>query len=174
MGHNHVGTEHLLLGTLIEGEGIAAHVLVEVGVTLERVRSQLETMLDRLAVEESAAHGTASRYPRGTHAPRFGHEASVIINLATVVAAAQGAESVTADHLRYVLEDAGAGKLLEQANRIADVASGREKAVARADFPEATRLRDAEAGLKAAFERAKAAWQKGLGRRNKPKPPDGG
>src|SRR5713101_4238112 len=42
MGHNYVGTEHLLLGLLIEGEGIAAHVLEDLGATLEKVRSEIE------------------------------------------------------------------------------------------------------------------------------------
>lgn len=41
MGSNHVDTEHLLLGLLIEGEGIAAHVLEDLGATLERVREEL-------------------------------------------------------------------------------------------------------------------------------------
>lgn len=45
MGHNSVGTEHLLLGLLIEGEGIAAHVLVDLGITLEKVRPEVERLL---------------------------------------------------------------------------------------------------------------------------------
>src|SRR5712692_1565708 len=45
MGHNYVGTEHLLLGLLIEGEGIAAHVLEDLGATLEKVRSEIERLL---------------------------------------------------------------------------------------------------------------------------------
>ena len=44
MGSNHVDTEHLLLGLLIEGEGIAAHVLQDLGATLERVREELATL----------------------------------------------------------------------------------------------------------------------------------
>src|SRR5256885_1175200 len=45
MGHNYVGTEHLLLGLLIEGEGIAAHVLEDLGANLEKVRTEIERML---------------------------------------------------------------------------------------------------------------------------------
>jgi ATP-dependent Clp protease ATP-binding subunit ClpA len=45
IGHNYVGTEHLLLGLLIEGEGIAAHVLEDLGATLEKVRAELERLL---------------------------------------------------------------------------------------------------------------------------------
>jgi hypothetical protein len=45
MGDNSVGTEHLLLGLLIEGEGIAAHVLVDLGATEEKVRAEIERLL---------------------------------------------------------------------------------------------------------------------------------
>ena len=48
--HNAIGTEHLLLGLIREGESIAAHVLESLGVTLERVRK---------AVEEAKGRGTA-------------------------------------------------------------------------------------------------------------------
>lgn len=41
MGHNYVGTEHLLLGLIREGEGLAAKVLVEVGINLEKIREQI-------------------------------------------------------------------------------------------------------------------------------------
>src|SRR6202030_3667463 len=44
MGHNYVGTEHLLLGLLIEGEGIAAHVLTDLGATESRVRAEIERL----------------------------------------------------------------------------------------------------------------------------------
>jgi ATP-dependent Clp protease ATP-binding subunit ClpA len=172
MGVNYVGTEHLLLGLLIEGEGIAAHVLVDLGAALGPVRAQLEMILVEGRFEESAGQGATGRFPRGTGAPMLGPEAGMVINLATILAATRRAQSVGAEHLRYVLEDAGARDLLEMRNRIAAVASQREKAVARADFPEASRLGDEEAKLRKAYERAKAAWQKGLGRRKKPKPPD--
>lgn len=45
MGHNHVGTEHLLLGLLVEGEGIAAHVLQDLGANLEKVREEIESLV---------------------------------------------------------------------------------------------------------------------------------
>jgi hypothetical protein len=53
MGHGYVGTEHLLLGLLLEGEGIAARVLADLGATLERVRSELERL--RIAGGEEPA-----------------------------------------------------------------------------------------------------------------------
>jgi ATP-dependent Clp protease ATP-binding subunit ClpC len=44
MGHNYVGSEHLLLGLLTEGEGIAAHVLGDLGATLDTVRAEIERL----------------------------------------------------------------------------------------------------------------------------------
>src|SRR6266850_165824 len=38
MGHNYVGTEHVLLGLMMEGEGIAARVLQDLGENLDKVR----------------------------------------------------------------------------------------------------------------------------------------
>ena len=45
LGHGYVGTEHLLLGLLHEGEGVAARVLTEAGVSLEKARSQIVGVL---------------------------------------------------------------------------------------------------------------------------------
>src|SRR5439155_444456 len=42
-GVSHVGTEHLLLGIVIEGQGIAAHVLNGLDITVEKVRAELES-----------------------------------------------------------------------------------------------------------------------------------
>ncbi|HLQ61270.1 MAG TPA: ATP-dependent Clp protease ATP-binding subunit [Candidatus Acidoferrales bacterium] len=53
MGHNYVGTEHLLLGLLIEGEGIAAHVLEDLGATLDKVRAEIERLLHDSSIEEA-------------------------------------------------------------------------------------------------------------------------
>jgi hypothetical protein len=45
LGHNFIGTEHLLLGLVREGEGVAASVLVSLGADLSRVRQQVITLL---------------------------------------------------------------------------------------------------------------------------------
>lgn len=45
--HNYVGTEHLLLGLLWEEQGVAAHVLSQLGVTLERARGAVEETVGR-------------------------------------------------------------------------------------------------------------------------------
>src|SRR3990170_7357225 len=45
LNHNYIGTEHLLLGLLREGEGVAAVVLESLGVSLERVRGEVQRIL---------------------------------------------------------------------------------------------------------------------------------
>ena len=47
LGHNYVGTEHLLLGLLREGEGAAARVLKELGVDVDTVRNQVESLVGK-------------------------------------------------------------------------------------------------------------------------------
>jgi ATP-dependent Clp protease ATP-binding subunit ClpA len=55
MGHNSVGTHHVLLGLLIEGEGIGAHVLTDLGATQPRVRAEIERLLRSGNEEEPEA-----------------------------------------------------------------------------------------------------------------------
>ncbi|MGE5280230.1 MAG: ATP-dependent Clp protease ATP-binding subunit [Deltaproteobacteria bacterium] len=45
LGHNYIGTEHLLLGLIREGEGIASQVLINLGLDLNRVRSEIMELL---------------------------------------------------------------------------------------------------------------------------------
>ncbi len=45
LGHNYIGTEHILLGLIREGEGVAAQVLVKLGAALSRVRQQVIQLL---------------------------------------------------------------------------------------------------------------------------------
>jgi ATP-dependent Clp protease ATP-binding subunit ClpC len=62
LGHNYIGTEHLLLGLLREGEGVAADILDSLGVTLERVRAETIRVLTETSPKGRAAR-TASRTP---------------------------------------------------------------------------------------------------------------
>src|SRR5437588_7793284 len=62
LGHSHVGTEHLLLGLVREGEGIASGVLESLGVSLEKVRHQVIATLGQQhpATQETAGAGAKS------------------------------------------------------------------------------------------------------------------
>ena len=59
LGHNYIGTEHLLLGLIREGEGVAARVLENLGVDLTKVRTQVIRMLGETA--EVTAGGSSGR-----------------------------------------------------------------------------------------------------------------
>jgi ATP-dependent Clp protease ATP-binding subunit ClpC len=62
MGHNYIGTEHLLLGLLREGEGVAAGVLESLGITLERARAEIVHIFSQ-GVPKTRAARTQSRTP---------------------------------------------------------------------------------------------------------------
>src|SRR5438874_5622958 len=57
LGHNYIGTEHILLGLIREGEGVAAQVLVKRGADLNRVRQQVIQRLSGYQGKEPAAAG---------------------------------------------------------------------------------------------------------------------
>src|SRR5262244_897813 len=60
LGHNYVGTEHILLGLIREGEGVAAQVLVKLGADLSRVRQQVIQLLSGYSGTEGATEGSSS------------------------------------------------------------------------------------------------------------------
>ncbi|MBV9292700.1 MAG: ATP-dependent Clp protease ATP-binding subunit [Frankiales bacterium] len=57
LGHNYIGTEHILLGLIREGEGVAAQVLVKLGADLNRVRQQVIQLLSGYQGKEPQAAG---------------------------------------------------------------------------------------------------------------------
>jgi len=59
MGHNYIGTEHILLGLLREGEGVAARVLNSLGISLEIAKGKIKDVLSKypfVSQSESSAH----------------------------------------------------------------------------------------------------------------------
>jgi ATP-dependent Clp protease ATP-binding subunit ClpC len=60
LGHNYVGTEHILLGLIREGESVAAQVLVKLGADLNRVRQQVNQLLAGDQGKEPTAPGPPS------------------------------------------------------------------------------------------------------------------
>ncbi|TCN40287.1 ATP-dependent Clp protease ATP-binding subunit ClpC [Kribbella orskensis] len=57
LGHNYIGTEHILLGLIREGEGVAAQVLVKLGADLNKVRQQVIQLLSGYQGKETASAG---------------------------------------------------------------------------------------------------------------------
>src|SRR5665648_1018762 len=66
LGHNYIGTEHILLGLIREGEGVAAQVLVKLGADLNRVRQQVLQLLSGYQGKEP---GEGAAGGRGEGAP---------------------------------------------------------------------------------------------------------
>ena len=63
LGHNYIGTEHLLLGLIREGEGVAARVLENLGVDLSKVKSQIIRSLGDNTEVSSSNNATRSKTP---------------------------------------------------------------------------------------------------------------
>jgi ATP-dependent Clp protease ATP-binding subunit ClpC len=69
LGHNYIGTEHILLGLIREGEGVAAQVLVKLGADLSRVRQQVIQLLSGYAGGKEGAPaggGSSESTPSGS------------------------------------------------------------------------------------------------------------
>ena len=65
LGHNYISAEHILLGLIREGDGVAAQVLVKLGADLNRVRQQVIQLLHGYQGKEPVSAGTGEGYPAG-------------------------------------------------------------------------------------------------------------
>jgi ATP-dependent Clp protease ATP-binding subunit ClpA len=141
LGHNYIGTEHILLGLLREGDGVAAQVLVKLGADLNRVRQQVIQLLDGRQPEEPVPAASATRE----------------LSLAEVQARLEAVEQ----RLTAIEQRVGTGpETSDLDEQIAQVRREKESAIDAQDFEQATSLRNRERDLlasKAARERQWAA-----------------
>jgi ATP-dependent Clp protease ATP-binding subunit ClpC len=86
LNHNYIGTEHLLLGLLREGDGVAAKALGALGISLEAVRAQVQAIV-----------GQGLRAPTG-HIP-FTPRAKKVMELSLREALQLGHSSIDTEHL---------------------------------------------------------------------------
>ena len=126
LGHNYIGTEHILLGLLREGDGVAVQVLVKLGADLNRVRQQVIQLL----------HGSGKRA-----SPPLPDDALARID--------------ALDHRLAAIERwAGMRPDLDELDQeIALVCREKEAAIDRQDFEASVALRDQEKQLLAARAR---------------------
>jgi ATP-dependent Clp protease ATP-binding subunit ClpA len=145
LGHNYIGTEHILLGLIREGDGVAAQVLVPLGATLSRVRQQVVELLHGYRGETQAARATATPTP----------PPSLERQLARLVSRMKGIESrLSAIELRL-----GDGPDLSQLDdRIADTAAEKRTAVDAERYEQAAALRDTERRLLAERDELTSEW----------------
>ena len=66
LGHNYIGTEHLLLGLIREGEGVAARVLENLSIDLSKIRTQVIRMLGETAEVGSGANSNKGNLKTAT------------------------------------------------------------------------------------------------------------
>ncbi|HHV18800.1 MAG TPA: ATP-dependent Clp protease ATP-binding subunit [Thermoanaerobacterales bacterium] len=69
LGHNYVGTEHILLGLIREGEGVAAQVLTNLGVSLDKAQTEVLNLLG-----DSKAHGAYKKTANTPTLNQFGRD----------------------------------------------------------------------------------------------------
>ncbi len=84
-GHNYIGTEHILLGLIREGEGVGAQVLTRLGATLEKVRGQvLKELSERGVPVREMPQGAET--PESRETPRLSSRAQAAVVLAEEIA----------------------------------------------------------------------------------------
>src|SRR3990170_2789791 len=96
LNHNYIGTEHILLGLIHEGEGVAAKALESLGISLEGVRQQVEEII-----------GQGQQAPSG-HIP-FTPRAKKVLELSLREALQLGHNYIGTEHILLGLIREGAG-----------------------------------------------------------------
>ncbi|MEC9488005.1 MAG: ATP-dependent Clp protease ATP-binding subunit [Halanaerobium sp.] len=110
LGHNYVGTEHLLLGLIKEGEGVAPRAMANLGVDLEQIRSK---------VEEVVGRGQAGGNNMGGQIPLTPRSKKVLLSLSAEEARKLGHNYVGTEHILLGLLSEGEGvgvRILEEMN----------------------------------------------------------
>jgi ATP-dependent Clp protease ATP-binding subunit ClpA len=143
LGHDYIGTEHILLGLIKEGDGVAARVLVRLGADLNRVRPQVIELIAGRRGEEVAGEGAQ----QGERA-RAGLPDDVQAQIASLdrrLAAIERWAGMRPD-------------LADQDQQIAQARREKEAAIDRQDFEVAAAMRDKEKQLLAARAAREREW----------------
>jgi ATP-dependent Clp protease ATP-binding subunit ClpC len=96
LNHNYIGTEHILLGLIHEGEGVAAKALESLGISLEKVRQQVEEIIG------------AGQSPPSGHIP-FTPRAKKVLELSLREALQLGHNYIGTEHILLGLIREGEG-----------------------------------------------------------------
>jgi len=147
LGHNYIGTEHLLLGLVREGHGVAAQVLTALGADLNRVRQQIIQVLHEHQGQQSMTMPAGARFGQSRWKMR-GRQAEIREHVEAI-----GAQ------LAAIEQRVGAGpeigdldRQIEQARQAKGAAAGAE------DYETAATLRDQEQRLRADKAARQAEW----------------
>jgi ATP-dependent Clp protease ATP-binding subunit ClpC len=144
LGHNYIGTEHILLGLIREGEGPAAQVLTAMGADLDTVREQVIELL----------HGRQAKDESGTRRSGKGGRRKRKL-LAEILDRLESIDS----RLSAVEQRVGTGPDLHNLDQeIKQARRDKESAIGAQDFETAAMLRDKEAQLLADRTSRQEAW----------------
>ena len=142
LGHNYIGTEHILLGLIREGDGVAAQVLVKLGADLNRVRQQVIVLLHGYQGKEQRL---ASQAEEGAPRPEV-----------------QARLDAVEDRLAAVEQQVGTGPDTSDLDeQIAQVCREKESAVDAQDYAQAAALRNREKELLASKAAQQEQWAAG-------------
>jgi ATP-dependent Clp protease ATP-binding subunit ClpA len=123
LGHSYIGTEHLLLGLIHEGEGVAAKALERLHISLDAVRSQ---------IEEIIGSGTESATGHIPFTPR----AKKVLELSLREALKMGHNYIGTEHLLLGLIREGGGVAAQVLSKLgADLETVREQVVGLLGYP---------------------------------------
>jgi ATP-dependent Clp protease ATP-binding subunit ClpA len=164
LGHHHIGTEHILLGLLREGEGPAAQVLIELGADLKLVRQQVLLLLDDSGDSAGAAEadsGGGNGQPKagtpGTGPEGAGPDGTTLEGrmLAQILGRIEAMDA----RLSAVEEQLGSGPDVGDLDRqIAQARQDKESAAGAEDYEHAAALRDTERQLVADKAERQQEW----------------
>ena len=144
MGHHYIGTEHILLGLVREGDGVAAQVLVKLGADLNRVRQQVIQVLHGKTVE-GAGQGSVWRRAPGGRARA----------IEDVLARIDATDRRLAAIERWV---GMAPSMRDLESEIAQLRQDKESVIDSQDFETAAALRDREKRLLHEKARREEGW----------------
>ncbi len=156
-----VGTDHLLLALLIEGEGIAAKVLNDMGVTEAQVDSEMRRLHEAGVSEGEPGAGPPPWRPSFTRTPggwALSQETQDLMRLAMTLAGAEGVPSVGIDHVERVLGDPDARQLLQMGARLRRIFASAEEAAAAGDADAAAARRREGTQLRDELRDAEMRW----------------
>jgi ATP-dependent Clp protease ATP-binding subunit ClpC len=148
LGHHYIGTEHLLLGLMREGEGVAAQVLVKLGADLGGVRQQVIQLLQGYQGQEEPEAGRTAPRSGGARPGQPGTLAEIL----------RGVDSIDS-RLSAMEQSVGAGpEVSDLDEQIAQAARDKESAASAEDYERAAQLRDRERQLLAEKSSRQAEW----------------
>lgn len=158
MGHTYVGTEHLLIGLVAEAEGVAARVLADAGVTIERVRDEVKLLLASGLIEAAMSGPPAA----GPWPLRQGAALGSLLRRVQAEAVGRGARTAGLEDLLAAMSDAAGLGAVERLLEVRRARAAKEQAIAAQDYESAAGHRQAEQAAKAALRRALGEWEREL------------